>query len=84
MSLQKESEWEEIDEKVYSILCGGIISIVETTEGKRIVGIASASEVITELIKELLSNREKEIAEEVIQAVAFFGMMAAVSWAVLH
>lgn len=50
----------DIDKEIYKILSGGIISIVDTTDGKKIVGIASASEVITDFIENLLEQERAE------------------------
>ena len=59
-----EEKW-KIDKEVYKILSGGIISIVDTTEGKKIVGIASASEVITDFIENLLEQERKRMSDEI-------------------
>jgi hypothetical protein len=56
----------DIDKEIYKILSGGIISIVDTTDGKKIVGIASASEVITDFIENLLEQEKKRVEDESI------------------
>lgn len=55
----------DIDKEIYKILSGGIISIVDATDGKKIVGIASASEVITDFIENLLEQEKKRMSEAV-------------------
>ena len=59
-----EEKW-KIDKEVYKILSGGIISIVDTTDGKKIVGIASASEVITDFIENILEQERERMSEEI-------------------
>lgn len=54
-----------IDKKVFEILTGGIISIMDTTEGRKIIGFASASEVIAEYIE----SRENALIDEFVEDV---------------
>lgn len=54
-----------IDKKVFEILTGGILAIVDTTDGRKITGFASASEVIADYVE----SREDALIDELLEEV---------------